>query len=392
MFVLPASELFADQTQIKFTAYLFNIMYIVLAAELGFSINISKLVGDNSDKQGKVCNLIIISKLGRNIFGFLCLFAVLIATFFYFNKIHSDQLMYEFKNLYYLASIVFVFQLYANKSYAIVMGTVYLSNLKIVESLIFFIIFTALVLNAFVFQNWNLHIVLFLVSSFLRSVALILLENFVHRHLAIGSKKNIQQRQLVFDSLKVGFSSLASQIFINMALSMAYNFLNIREANGLNVFARLCQGSLILVRQLTDLRFFQVSRDTDFGSKVRSKKVRKNLLIGLLGLVCISFICLVVYFYFKSNDPFFDQTSIKIIITFWLLLLAMNICGLTLQQFMLFENFYHNFITFFSLVCLFVMAIAQSKFLFAYFAIFYLFIALVLVVTFYIQTSERKIS
>ena len=104
------------------------------------------------------------------------------------------------------------------------MGTVYLSNLKIVESLIFFIIFTALVLNAFVFQNWNLHIVLFLVSSFLRSVALILLENFVHRHLAIGSKKNIQQRQLVFDSLKVGFSSLASQIFINMALSMAYNF------------------------------------------------------------------------------------------------------------------------------------------------------------------------
>ena len=74
MFVLPASELFADQTQIKFTAYLFNIMYIVLAAELGFSINISKLVGDNSDKQGKVCNLIIISKLGRNILAFyVCL-------------------------------------------------------------------------------------------------------------------------------------------------------------------------------------------------------------------------------------------------------------------------------------------------------------------------------
>ena len=107
---------------------------------------------------------------------------------FLFYKIHSDQLMYGLKFIY-LASIVFVFQLYANKSYAIVMGTVYLSNLKIVESLIFFIIFTALVLNAFVFQNWNLHIVLFLVSSFLRSVALILLENFVHRHLAIGSKK-----------------------------------------------------------------------------------------------------------------------------------------------------------------------------------------------------------
>lgn len=65
--LLPVAEIFASPFELKLTAILLNMMYLILAVEFGFSIQISRVVGDHTDENGIRNNIEKISNISSRV-------------------------------------------------------------------------------------------------------------------------------------------------------------------------------------------------------------------------------------------------------------------------------------------------------------------------------------
>lgn len=342
---LPLAERISTDVELQFTALLLNIMYLLLSAEFGFSIQISKAVGDHTDQHGTRNNFKTISRMSGKIFLILCVLASIFSIAFYLYFLNRDPSLRSFSVIYFFAVFVFIIQLYANKSYAIIMGTSFLKRLKLGETFIFLITLIVLAVNYLEFLNWELHVAAFLAGSLARSLMLFLLESHLLSMPQHSNGNKIHAKELIFGSAKVGVASVSTQLVINSVLTQTYSLFDLRTANEINIFSRIIQGVIIFVRQLTDLKFFQILRNTTPNSKHRYKGMITSLGIGLPLLIFCSFLASLVYSPVKSYLFETPTLIFTIYFQFWLLLVCININGLLSQQLLLNGKSIHIFIT-----------------------------------------------
>ena len=338
---LPVAEIFANPYELKFTALLLNMMYLILAIEFGFSIQISRVVGDHTDEKGVRNNIQKISKISSRIFLVLVLISLLVSIiYFIFNYKHLVYIE-DAKIIFIIAISIFNLQLYSTKSYALCMGTVFLQNVKKMEAILYFFAFCVYFMNVYNFKSWHLHISIFLCVSVMRSISLFMIERRMKNISPNENNQIVDVKQFVHESYRIGFATAATQLFINTFLSKIYQISDVRTANDMNIAARLIQGVIIGTRQFTDLRFYQTSRDILRTSNLRLKILKKNLFYGVLLIFILAFISSYSLHQIKLNNSeyyalLFEQTAFLAII-----FSVIYSIGLVSQQLLLVNVFIH---------------------------------------------------
>ena len=117
---LPIAEIFASPFELKFTAILLNVMYLILAVEFGFSIQISKVVGDHTDETGIRNNIQRISSISSRVFLVLVFISFTVSMLYFI--VYPMILYVDNANVILIISIIiFNLQLFSTKSYALCM-------------------------------------------------------------------------------------------------------------------------------------------------------------------------------------------------------------------------------------------------------------------------------
>lgn len=341
---LPFAGLISSGEQLMFTSLILSLMYIVLAAEFGFSIQIAKIVGDNTDRIGNRYNIKDISKITSKIFAFLVAVGFAVSTIYYQMNESNLMLVDNHMALYAFSVLVFLLQLFSTKSYALSMSTEFLKYVKLIETCVFASSLFLLFLNLIIFKSWITHLSIFLTASFSRSILLYLLERRIMNSSKKSNGKHISLKLFLYQSSEIGLSSLSTQILLNTLLSKVYQISNINIGNDINMLARITQGAIIAVRQVTDLRFFQTSRDLPSKHHMRQKIVKNNIFWGLLSIFVSSLIILFLFHAFKSfNDVNYELVLVDIFKWFFLLSSIFG-CGLVAQQLLLIDIISHRYI------------------------------------------------
>ena len=388
---LPLADFFATDDELKFTALLLNIMYLIIAVEFGFSIQISKVIGDNTSTDGTRHNVKNIAKIASKIFIILALISLLIAIIFYVFNLHHFESVENSIEIYAFAIIVFTFQLYFTKSYALSMGTTFLKTVKIIEACIFCCALTALILNLVVFKNWLLHLHIFLLSSILRSLLLSLLEVKIVKNSPSTNNEKISLKEFLGRSSEIGFSSVSTQFLVNILLSKVYHFWDTNISNDINIVARIIQGIIVAIRQITDLRFFQTSRDLPESCNKRMSIVRDNVQFGLFAIFMSSIVAVCGFHVFKFMNDANYQLLLSELILWCFLLAALFGCGLIAQQLLLINIIIHRYIfviNIFAIISIFYFKFSISVFVIS---LLYPLLLILLYVTSYRFTLEQKV-
>ena len=341
---LPFAGLISSSEQLMFTSLILSLMYIILAAEFGFSIQISKFVGDNTDRFGNRHSINVISKITSKIFAFLVVCGLAFSTLYYKMNEPNLMLVDNHAALYALSVLVFLLQLFTIKSYALSMSTEFLKYVKLIETCVFASSLFLLFLNLAISKSWITHLSIFLTASFSRSILLYLLERRIINSSIKSNAKHVSVKQFLSQSSEIGLSSLSTQILINTLLSKVYQSSNVNIGNDINLLARITQGAIVAVRQVTDLRFFQTSRDLLPNDHMRQKIVKNNIFWGLLSIFATSVLILFLFHAFKSvNDVNYELFTVDLFA--WIFLLSSIFgCGLVAQQLLLIDIIAHRYI------------------------------------------------
>lgn len=388
--LLPVAEIFSSPFELKLTAILLNMMYLILAVEFGFSIQISRVVGDHTDENGIRNNIEKISNISSRVFLLLVSISFTASMIYFYNIYNDFTYVNNASLILFISILIFNLQLFSTKSYALCMGTTYLITVKRMEAFLYFAAFLTYFLNSVYFQNWQIHLVIFLSVSVIRSFSLLAIERHMKNNSTNEDNQTIDVKRFLQESYRIGLATAATQLFLNTFLSKIYDVSDVRTANDINIVARLTQGVIIATRQFTDLRFYQISRDISQQSNLRLNIIKNNMYVGISSIFALALSSSYIFHQIKLNYSQLYSLSFEEIAYFVIILSFIYSIGLVSQQLLLINIFIHVGISVAHIVAWTVLIMNDRLLDVAIIALYYTAVFILCLMTGILLTKRRK--
>ena len=345
---LPLAANFVSAFEGKILAQVLTSLYLVTAFEFGIVINLIRTSGSASASSKSIYSQDFIKKLNKLVF-FLSTLAC--ASVVVINYLTTKINLFENPELLIFLGLLML-SINAQKHFAILSGTKYLFQTKVVEAAVYLLTFLLLCLNSLFFLMFEIHFTGICALILFRAIALKVMSDQHKRSVGTASIYTTDFDDFLKKCFSTGFATFSSQLLINTFMSSAFIFGD-REGFKINTLFRGLQGLIVAIRQYTTLEFAILAQATNQHGAALSRRAFGNIWVGVLIILSISIMVILggAMFFLEGLS---SETILYLLIAS-VTLVCMNIYGLSAQYLLLKDKVIHKYMLYSSLSSLVIL-------------------------------------